>query len=279
VTRWNLETGRSDATVQAALRSLVGEDLQAPLLPGADLTAPVPAGGAPETSPLAADARLDPLRRLAAEGVERDRLDQFLLESAVLVPRAHAALRDGDLDAFAAATTLSQQLAETHLRNQVPQTVELARSAAQLGARTASAFGAGFGGSVWALVPTADADGFAAEWRERLLRAGGAPETAPTLVTRPGAAGPRVEPLRARGAGDRRPAPPRRAPRRHCQDLRVEDRSSTPHQSPTRKNCSRVSGAAQAFRSAPPTARNAGSTTSSRSACRCATGAKPASRP
>src|SRR5699024_3127242 len=64
---------------------------------------------------------LDPLRRLAAEGVERDRLDQFLLESAVLVPRAHAALRDGDLDAFAAATTLSQQLAETHLRNQVPR--------------------------------------------------------------------------------------------------------------------------------------------------------------
>src|SRR5699024_6978238 len=190
----------------------------------------------------------------------------FLLESAVLVPRAHAALRDGDLDAFAAATTLSQQLAETHLRNQVPQTVELVRSAAQLGARTASAFGAGFGGSVWALVPTADADGFAAEWRGRDLPAGGAAETARTLGTPPGAA-------------DRRPAPRCRAPRRHCQDLRVEDRSSTPHQSPTRKNCSRVSGAAQAFRSAPPTARNAGSTTSSRSACRCVAGAKPASRP
>ena len=197
VTRWNLETGRSDATVQAALRSLVGEDLQAPLLPGADLTEPVPAGGAPETSPLAADARLDPLRRLAAEGAERDRLDQFLLESTVLVPRAHAALRDGDLDAFAAATTLSQQLAETHLRNQVPQTVELVRSAVELGARAASAFGAGFGGSVWALVPTADADGFAAEWRERYLRADGAPETASTLVTRPGAPGRRVEPLSA----------------------------------------------------------------------------------
>src|SRR5699024_3127241 len=78
-----------------------------------------------------------------------------------------------------------------------PQTVELARSAAQLGSRTASAFGACFGGSVWALVPTADADGFAAEWRERYLRADGAPETATTLVTRPGAPGRRVEPASA----------------------------------------------------------------------------------
>ena len=197
VARWNLETGRSDATVQAALRSLVGEDLDAPLLPGADLTAPVPVGGAPEASPLALDARLDPLRRLAAAGVERGRLDQFLLESAVLVPRAHAALRDGDLDAVAAATALSQQLAETHLRNQVPQTVELVRSAVELGACAASAFGAGFGGSVWALVPAADADGFAADWRERYLRTDGAPETASTLVTRPGAPGRRVQPVSA----------------------------------------------------------------------------------
>ena len=197
VARWNLETGRSDATVQAALRSLVGEDLDAPLLPGADLTAPVPVGGAPEASPLALEARLDPLRRLAAAGVERDRLDQFLLESAVLVPRAHAALRDGDLGAFAAATALSQQLAETHLRNQVPQTVELVRSAVELGACAASAFGAGFGGSVWALVPAADADGFAADWRERYLRTDGAPETASTLVTRPGAPGRRVQPVSA----------------------------------------------------------------------------------
>ncbi|MDN5899423.1 MAG: galactokinase [Brachybacterium sp.] len=194
VARWNRETGRADATVQAALRSLVGSDLASPLLPGADLTAPLPTGGDMGASPLARDERLAPLRRLAADGVERDRLDQFLLESAVLVPRAHAALRDGDLDAFAAATTTSQRLAETHLRNQIPQTIALARSAEQLGARTASSFGAGFGGSVWALVPTADADGFAADWKERYLRTEGAPETASTLVTRPGAPGRRVDP-------------------------------------------------------------------------------------
>lgn len=192
VERWNAHTGRRDASVQAALRSLVGEDLEGPLLAGTDLTAPLPQGSALADSPLARDERLTPLRRLAADGTERDRLDQFLLESAVLVPRAHDALRDGDLDAFASATATSQRLAETHLRNQVPQTIELVRSAEQLGAKSASAFGAGFGGSVWALVPTADADGFAAAWRERYLRTDGAPETASVLVTRPGAPGRRV---------------------------------------------------------------------------------------
>ena len=192
--RWNRQTGRHDATVHAALRSLVGQDLAFPLLPGVGLTAPLSAGGALEASPLARDERLSPLRRLAAEGMERDRLDQFLLESAVLVPRAHAALRDGDLDAFAAATVTSQRLAQTHLRNQVPQTIELVHSAEALGALATSAFGAGFGGSVWALVPTADAEGFAAAWRELYLRTEGAPETASTVVTRPGAPGRRVEP-------------------------------------------------------------------------------------
>src|SRR5699024_6899587 len=128
---------------------------------------------------------------------------------AVLVPRAHAALRDGDLDAFAAATTLSQQLAETHLRNQVPQTVELVRSAARLGARTASAFGAGFGGSVWALVPTADADGFAAEWRRRYRRPARAPGAAATPVPPPRGPGRPLWPLRPSAGA----APPPRAGR------------------------------------------------------------------
>src|SRR5699024_1088381 len=245
--------------------------------------------GAPEASPLALDARLDPLRRLAAAGVERGRLDQFLLESAVLVPRAHAALRDGDLDAVAAATALSQQLAETHLRNQVPQTVELVRSAVELGACAASAFGAGFGGSVWALVPAAGAEGLAADWRGRYPRTSGAPESASTLVTRPGAPGRRVQPVsacgapggagRAGSAAGRAPRWPGAPPAGRRQDLRVEDRSSTSHESPMRKSCSRLSGAAQVCRSAAPTAWKAGSTTSSRSACRCAAGAKPFSSP
>src|SRR5699024_6908307 len=66
----------------------------------------------------AAVERLVLLRRRAAEGGARERLEQVLVESTHLVPRAHAALRSGDLDAFAAAVHTSQGLAETHLRNQ-----------------------------------------------------------------------------------------------------------------------------------------------------------------
>ena len=175
--RWTRETGRADASLQGALRSLVGEDLAAPLAED--------------------EIRWEPLRRLAPEGAERDRLDQFLLESAVLVPRAHRALRGGDLDAFAAAVDASQRLAETHLGNQVPETIALARHAKALGARAASSFGAGFGGSVWALVPTSDADAFAADWMDRYRAEGTAPGGASALVTRPGAPGRRVGP----GAG------------------------------------------------------------------------------
>jgi galactokinase len=171
--RWNRRTGRADGSLQAALRSLVGEDLAAPLAEDED--------------------RWEPLRRLAEEGAERDRLDQFLQESAVFVPRAHLALRDGDLDAFAAAVAASQHLAETKLGNQVPETIMLASSALELGARAASAFGAGFGGSVWALVPTADADAFAADWMGRYRASGRAPEAASALVTRPGAPGRRLD--------------------------------------------------------------------------------------
>jgi len=78
-------------------------------------------------------------------------------------------------------------LATTHLGNQVGETVDLARLARELGASAASAFGAGFGGSVWALVSASDADAFAEHWL-RAYRAAH-PEVganASTLVTRPG---------------------------------------------------------------------------------------------
>ena len=71
----------------------------------------------------------------------------------------------------------------------------LSVNATALGARAASSFGAGFGGSVWALVPTADADAFAADWMDRYRASGTAPEGASALVTRPGAPGRRVDPV------------------------------------------------------------------------------------
>ncbi|MBC7894285.1 MAG: galactokinase, partial [Cytophagaceae bacterium] len=59
----------------------------------------------------------------------------------------------------------SQRAAEEWLGNQVPATIALARQARELGAVAASAFGAGFGGSVWALVPSASAGAFAEAWK------------------------------------------------------------------------------------------------------------------
>jgi galactokinase len=95
----------------------------------------------------------------------RKRFDQFVLESRTIVPGAVDALRDRDLGRFGALVDRSQRAVEEWLGNQVPETVCLAREARRLGAVAASAFGAGFGGSVWALVPERDAAAFIREWR------------------------------------------------------------------------------------------------------------------
>ena len=60
----------------------------------------------------------------------------------------------------------SQELTATLLGNQVPETIALARLARQQGALAASAFGAGFGGSVWALIPVARAEPFLSAWSQ-----------------------------------------------------------------------------------------------------------------
>ncbi|UCE98902.1 MAG: hypothetical protein JSV82_06870, partial [Planctomycetota bacterium] len=81
-----------------------------------------------------------------------NRFEQFLFESEEVVPVAGDALNKGDLARFGREVDRSQQLAETLLGNQVPQTVFLANCARQIGAAAASSFGAGFGGSVWAMI-------------------------------------------------------------------------------------------------------------------------------
>lgn len=115
------------------------------------------------------------------------RLGQFLEESNEIVPGVSDALAAGDLKRVGELVSRSQHLAETALDNQTPQTIELARSARELGAVAASAFGAGFGGSIWALVPAANAEEFRALWanqyRERFPTRAGASEF---LITRAG---------------------------------------------------------------------------------------------
>lgn len=114
------------------------------------------------------------------------RLGQFVEETFVLVPGAADALRAGDLATFGALVDRSQAGAERALENQIAETVHLQRTARELGADAASAFGAGFGGSVWAMLPAVAADGFAARWHEQYRRqAGRAASRSHVFITRP----------------------------------------------------------------------------------------------
>jgi galactokinase len=82
---------------------------------------------------------------------------------------AVAALSANDLPAFAHQVQRSQRAAEALLGNQTAETVALVRLALDNGACTASAFGAGFGGSVWALVSEDRAARFVDAWRSFYL--------------------------------------------------------------------------------------------------------------
>jgi len=79
------------------------------------------------------------------------RLDQFIAESNRLIPKIVESIEARRWNEIGPLVDESQRLAETHLLNQVPQTIELQRSARHDGAIAASAFGAGFGGSVWTM--------------------------------------------------------------------------------------------------------------------------------
>ena len=117
------------------------------------------------------------------------RFKHFLAESEDIVPAASNALAIGDLTEFGWQVTRSQQLAETLLGNQVAETVFLARCARDLGAVAASAFGAGFGGSVWALTETSEAKQFLRKWSALYkTEFPGPAANAVFLITRPGPA-------------------------------------------------------------------------------------------
>ena len=152
---WNSATGRSDATLAEALDSS-------------------------EDALLGLEAISEDDDWLA------DRLTAFVTERRAIAD-AVVALQKGDIEGFGRAAELSHRTADQALGNQIPETNRLQALALELGAPAASGFGAGFGGSVWALVPTVDADAFAASWLERYLAEyPGLAGAASTLVTRPG---------------------------------------------------------------------------------------------
>jgi galactokinase len=102
-----------------------------------------------------------PAGGFSAEALGR-RLAFFVAEDA-RVPAAVRAFRTVDGAALGALADASQHEADKWLENQVPETRALAALAREHGALAACSFGAGFGGSVWAAVLTADATRFARE--------------------------------------------------------------------------------------------------------------------
>lgn len=99
----------------------------------------------------------------------RRRLAHFLAEDAY-VPAAVRALAEADAPALGALSEASQRDAEHLLRQQVPETIALAEEARASGAFASCSFGAGFGGSAWALVEREGAEAFAASWLARYRR-------------------------------------------------------------------------------------------------------------
>jgi galactokinase len=116
-----------------------------------------------------------------------DRFEQFLLESDI-IPAASAAFAQQNWHEFGHLVDQSQSAAETLLKNQIAETIELARSARQLGAIAASAFGAGFGGSVWALVPIEEARRFTTAWEGSYRRKFPRAQASQFFSSRPGPA-------------------------------------------------------------------------------------------
>lgn len=95
-----------------------------------------------------------------------DRVEQFRIENFEIIPAVTDLLSNGNIDDIGDPIDTSQQNAERFLRNQITETVFLQRSAGEIGSVAASAFGAGFGGSVYAVAAKCDAEEFLAEWKQ-----------------------------------------------------------------------------------------------------------------
>jgi galactokinase len=133
LSQWHSVTGRSDATLAAAVAS----------------------------------AGAEAIRKTLREDRQLNRFDQFIAESTEIIPAVGDALIEGEIASLGPLVDRSQQLAETLLKNQVPETIFLAKSARECGAVAASSFGAGFGGSVWALVRATEIERFIGDWERQ----------------------------------------------------------------------------------------------------------------
>ncbi len=117
------------------------------------------------------------------------RFQHFYTENFEIIPAATDALAVGDMNAFAAEANRSQSEGVRLLGNQIAETEALAELALENGSLAASAFGAGFGGSVWALVNDTETQRFLETWSAAYLAHFPAhKESARFFPTRPGPA-------------------------------------------------------------------------------------------
>lgn len=144
VRTWQMATGRDDQSLAAILESTRdgGTQLRNTLLKNTDASA-------------------------VADFVER--LDHFGTESRLIdsVPKT---INASTMGKFGESAYESHSMAHSHLKNQTAETNRLVAIAEELGAPAASAFGAGFGGSVWAIVDCPSAAQFSKEWAARYER-------------------------------------------------------------------------------------------------------------
>jgi galactokinase len=166
---WNAGSSTRAPSLAAALTGASGN--------GAELAA----------SPGCADRLRELVRRSRvpgwpSESLER-RLEHFIREDS-RIPAALGAFGEASAARLGTLAEESQADAERLLGNQIPETIALSRSARSLGAFAACSFGAGFGGSVWALVEHARAHQFAGRWHpDAFIAPPGPPVTELTELT------------------------------------------------------------------------------------------------
>jgi galactokinase len=115
------------------------------------------------------------------------RFEQFFREDQEIIPAVANALAAGRGDAIGTLVDASHAAAARGLQNQVEETNFLQHSARQGGALAATYFGAGFGGSVWAMVEKGRAESFTDAWRAAYLKEFPArADRAELFTTRPG---------------------------------------------------------------------------------------------
>jgi len=104
-----------------------------------------------------------------SSGALRQRFEQFFDESEVLTSGIGDALGKADYERLGKLADESHRQTVECLRNTIPETAWLPQEARRLGAIASSAFGAGFGGSCWAIAKSSEANELLERWQKAYL--------------------------------------------------------------------------------------------------------------